>query len=126
MRKQTIISLILSGVIALSYAFAVINPQLAGTQRVRAQGTSGSGQYASVNGLKIYYKVSGAGQPLLLLHGGLGGTYEFGQLLPLLAKNRKVIAIELQGHGRPDEAAMHEAWVNAYAAELRQGNSDVY
>jgi pimeloyl-ACP methyl ester carboxylesterase len=59
--------------------------------------------YAEVNGLRMYYEVhgSGAGTPLVLLHGGLM-TIElsFGGLLPEFAKDRRVIATELQGHGR--------------------------
>lgn len=60
-----------------------------------------AGQYASVNGLKLYYEIHGKGYPLVLLHGG-GSTIEstFGRILPDLAKNHKVIAIELQAHGR--------------------------
>lgn len=57
------------------------------------------GQYASVNGLEIYYETHGEGQPLMLLHGGLGGVVEFAQLIPALAESRQVIAVELQGHG---------------------------
>jgi pimeloyl-ACP methyl ester carboxylesterase len=57
--------------------------------------------YAEVNGLRMYYEVSGSGRPLVLLHGGLL-TIEltFGPLLAPLAANRQVIAVELQGHGR--------------------------
>jgi pimeloyl-ACP methyl ester carboxylesterase len=57
--------------------------------------------YAAVNGLEMYYEVHGTGRPLVLLHGGLSaiGT-SFGEVLPLLAKSRQVIAVELQGHGR--------------------------
>lgn len=57
--------------------------------------------YAPVDGLDIYYEVHGAGEPLVLLHGALG-TIEtsFGSVLPELARHRKVIAIEQQGHGR--------------------------
>lgn len=56
--------------------------------------------YAPVNGLKIYYEVYGEGKPLVLLHGAFM-TIEtnWGQLIPELSKTRKVIAIELQGHG---------------------------
>src|SRR6476660_7530608 len=59
-----------------------------------------AGDYAPVNGLKIYYEIHGTGRPLVLLHGG-GSTIEtsFGELLPLLAKTRQVIAFEQQGHG---------------------------
>lgn len=57
--------------------------------------------YADVNGLRMYYEVHGKGRPLVLLHGSLSaiGT-SFASLLPLLARNRKVIALEMQGHGR--------------------------
>jgi pimeloyl-ACP methyl ester carboxylesterase len=56
--------------------------------------------YASVNGLDLYYEVHGEGRPLVLLHGALG-TIEscFADLLPALASSRRVIAVELQGHG---------------------------
>ena len=56
--------------------------------------------YAPVNGLNLYYEMHGSGEPLILLHGGLGSTAMFGEVLPLLAKTRQVIAVDLQGHGR--------------------------
>jgi pimeloyl-ACP methyl ester carboxylesterase len=56
--------------------------------------------YAPVNGLQLYYETHGSGRPLVLLHGGLL-TIElnFGLLLEPLAASRRVIAVELQGHG---------------------------
>ncbi|WP_247679815.1 MULTISPECIES: alpha/beta fold hydrolase [Chitinophaga] len=56
--------------------------------------------YAPVNGLNVYYEVYGEGRPLVLLHGAFMtiGT-NWSQLIPELSKTRKVIAIELQGHG---------------------------
>lgn len=58
------------------------------------------GQYATVNGLDLYYEQHGQGQPLVLIHGGLGTIDAiFGRLLPALAAQRRVIAVELQGHG---------------------------
>lgn len=56
--------------------------------------------YAPVNGIKVYYEVYGEGKPLILLHGAFM-TIEgnWGQLIPELSKTRKVIAIEMQGHG---------------------------
>lgn len=56
--------------------------------------------YAPVNGIKVYYEVYGKGKPIVLLHGAFY-TIEmnWGQLIPELSKNRKVIAIEMQGHG---------------------------
>lgn len=56
--------------------------------------------YAPVNGLQMYYELHGAGNPLVLLHGGLSaiGT-SFEKLLPSLARTRRIIAVEQQAHG---------------------------
>jgi pimeloyl-ACP methyl ester carboxylesterase len=58
------------------------------------------GNYASINGLRMYYEVHGAGRPLVLIHGG-GSTAQtsFGALIPSLAKHHRIIAPEEQGHG---------------------------
>jgi len=57
--------------------------------------------YAPVNGLDMYYEIHGTGRPLVLLHGALSATgTSFGRLLPHLAGDRRVIAVELQAHGR--------------------------
>lgn len=56
--------------------------------------------YAPVNGLQLYYETRGTGRPLVLLHGGLMTIdLNFGPLLEPLAASRRVIALELQGHG---------------------------
>ena len=67
-----------------------------------AQTTAPAAQtgYAPVNGLKLYYEIRGTGEPLILLHGGVVGIIGLGNLPAALAENRKVIAVELQGHGR--------------------------
>lgn len=57
--------------------------------------------YAPVNGLRMYYEIHGSGEPVVLLHGAF-------MTIPLnwtgwideLSKTRKVIAVEMQGHGR--------------------------
>jgi pimeloyl-ACP methyl ester carboxylesterase len=56
--------------------------------------------YAEVNGLKYYYEISGTGEPLLVLHGGLGSHDMFGLALSALAEHRQLIAVDLHGHGR--------------------------
>ncbi len=59
-----------------------------------------SSGYAPVNGQKIYYEVYGDGKPLLLLHGAyMTIDMNWAALIPELSKTRKVIAIEMQGHG---------------------------
>jgi pimeloyl-ACP methyl ester carboxylesterase len=57
--------------------------------------------YAPVNGLKMYYEIHGEGMPLVLIHGG-GSTIQttFGRVLQAFAKTHKVIAVEMQAHGR--------------------------
>ena len=60
----------------------------------------GTGQYADVNGINLYYETHGSGRPMILLHGGLGSGEMFGPTLPLLAADHQVIAVDLQGHGR--------------------------
>lgn len=58
------------------------------------------GNYANINGLHLYYEIYGTGQPLLLLPGTLSGIgTAFGKLIPLLAAERQVIAVEFQGYG---------------------------
>jgi len=58
--------------------------------------------YVEANGIKYYYEIRGTGEPLLLLHGGLGSIEMFGPVLPKLAEGRQVIAVDLHGHGRTE------------------------
>jgi len=63
-----------------------------------------SSGYSEVNGLKMYYEIHGQGKPFVLIHGG-GSTIQsnFDKVIPLFAKNRMVIAVELQAHGRTND-----------------------
>jgi len=78
----------------------------------------GKGRYAEVNGLKMYYEIHGTGRPLVLLHGAFG----WATVYPTLAKNRQVIAIELQGHGHTadiDRPLTYEQMADDTAALLK-------
>lgn len=69
-------------------------PSAAKAKTLKASG------YAPVNGLKLYYEVHGEGKPIVLLHGSyMTIDMNFSELIPHLAKTRKVIALEMQGHG---------------------------
>jgi len=57
------------------------------------------GSYAPVNGLNIYYEIHGTGKPLVLLPGGFMTVEAMGEIVPQLAATRRVIGVELQGHG---------------------------
>jgi pimeloyl-ACP methyl ester carboxylesterase len=59
-----------------------------------------SSGYAAVNGIKMYYEFYGEGEPLVLIHGGLTTIGEMQGWVQPLAKTRRVIAVEMQGHGR--------------------------
>ncbi len=64
------------------------------------QNKQDNGHYTPINGLNIYYELHGAGNPLVLLHGG-GSTIQstYGRILPKLVETHRIIAIELQAHG---------------------------
>jgi pimeloyl-ACP methyl ester carboxylesterase len=55
--------------------------------------------YADVNGLSLYYEEHGSGEPLVLLHGGIGAGEIWAASVPALAAGRRVITVDLQGHG---------------------------
>lgn len=67
--------------------------------------------YCDVKGLHMYYEIYGQGNPLVLIHGG-GSTIQtsFGRVIPALSKNRKVIAVELQAHGRTRDVDRPESF----------------
>jgi len=79
--------------------------------------------YAQVNGIKMYYEIHGAGKPIVLLHGAFNTiNTAFAQLIPALSKNRRVIAVELQGHGRTadiDRPFSFESMADDVAALLK-------
>ena len=76
----------------------VVAPLLfAAAALAEAQGT---GARVKVNGMQMYYEVSGAGEPLVVLHGAYMNIPSMGAIVPQLAKTHKVYALELQGHGR--------------------------
>ncbi|HEX2864460.1 MAG TPA: alpha/beta fold hydrolase [Deinococcales bacterium] len=63
-------------------------------------GLNATGGYAGVNGLRMYHESRGSGRPLVLVHGGFGSTAMFDHLAPALARKRRVVALDLQAHGR--------------------------
>jgi pimeloyl-ACP methyl ester carboxylesterase len=83
-----------------------------------------SGNYAAVNGLRMYYEVHGTGAPVVLLHGAFSTIEtDFRKLIPILSKKYRVIALEQQAHGRTgdiDRPLTYENMANDTAALLRQ------
>lgn len=58
------------------------------------------GHYVDVNGVRMYYEVSGKGDPLIVLHGAHMDIQSMGRIIPMLAETHQVYALEFQGHGR--------------------------
>jgi len=93
--------------------------------------TKGTGNYAEVNGINLYYETHGSGRPLILLHGGLGSGEMFGPVLPLLAERHQVVAVDLQGHGRtadidrPIDVRLMAGDIAALIDHLRLATPDV-
>ena len=114
-----------AAVILISIAVPSLWPQ------ERTSMSAGKSGYAHVNGLSLYYEIHGSGIPLIVLHGGLGSTEMFADMLPSLAKTRQVIAADLQAHGRTadiDRPLSIEAMADDIAGlvrELRIERADV-
>jgi pimeloyl-ACP methyl ester carboxylesterase len=114
MGTKTVVTILFTSLVALG--FGTYTP---GRASVSAQDAAPAGEYASINGLELYYEIHGEGEPIILIHGGLGGIVEFSQLLPALAESRQVIAVELQGHGHTadnDRPLSFEAMADDIAA----------
>ncbi|WP_218673223.1 alpha/beta fold hydrolase [Primorskyibacter flagellatus] len=58
------------------------------------------GDRVDVNGMQMYYEVSGTGDPLIVLHGAYMNIPSMGEIIPMLAESHQVYALEFQGHGR--------------------------
>ena len=91
-----------------------------------------TGNYAEVNGLRMYYEIHGTGEPLVLLHGAYMTIGAMGPIVPGLAETRQVIAVELQAHGHTadiDRPITYEQMADDTAALLRHlgiGQTDVF
>ncbi|MFD2145650.1 alpha/beta fold hydrolase [Mucilaginibacter antarcticus] len=105
---RTIMNLLLAGLPMLSTMQTTAQNQTINLMTILT-----AAGHAPVNGITMYYEIHGEGNgtPLILIHGG-GSTIEtsFGVLLPLLATDQKVIAVELQAHGRTSDRNAPESF----------------
>jgi pimeloyl-ACP methyl ester carboxylesterase len=115
-----------TGGVLTTLAFLGGYPALA--QEKAGPGTAVKGEYARVNGLRMYYEVHGTGKPLVVLHGAFG----WANALPTLADKRQQIVVELQGHGhsadtdRPLGVEQMADDVAALLESLKIGRADVF
>jgi pimeloyl-ACP methyl ester carboxylesterase len=88
--------------------------------------------YADINGLKMYYEVYGTGKPIVLLHGSyMSIPLNWSHIIPIMAKDRKVIVTELQGHGRTRDISREFSYegmaddVSALLKHLKTDSADI-
>lgn len=81
-------------------AIAATALMLAVPAHAQDQATAGTGKRVEVNGMQMYYEVSGRGDPLVVLHGAYMNIPGMGEIIPMLAETHTVYALEFQGHGR--------------------------
>ena len=86
---------------------------------VPALGAAQTGARVPVNGMQVYYEVSGSGEPLIVLHGAYMNIPSMGEIVPRLAQTHRVYALEFQGHGRTtdiDRPMTYQAFADDVAA----------
>ena len=101
MNATTLVALVATAAVTLAVPEAQ-SQEAQPVENAAAAATLKKSGYVEANGLNYYFEIHGQGEPLLLLHGGLGSIDMFGPVLPALAANRTVIGVDLQGHGRTE------------------------
>ena len=119
-------SVILAGMLLAACAPAADTPPL------DSPAVTAVGNRVAINGMQMYYEVSGAGEPLIVLHGAYMNIPAMGEIIPMLARTHKVYALELQGHGRTndiDRPMTYQAFADDLAAfmdSVRVTKADVF
>jgi 2-hydroxymuconate-semialdehyde hydrolase len=54
---------------------------------------------------RVHVEVAGSGEPLVMIHGFGGSTYSWRQVMPMLAQDYRVIALDLRGFGFTERPA---------------------
>ena len=85
------------GLAAAALTIAMAPMAVAAAQEIAPKPDSSG--YVTANGVNYWFEIHGKGEPLLLLHGGLGSTSMFGPVVSRFAETRRVIGVDLHGHG---------------------------
>lgn len=99
--RPTFVTLLIAASAVVAAAFAPSNAQAASPAKSAGASINPvKTGFVAANGVNYHYRIYGRGEPLLLLHGGLGQIEMFGPVLASLARQRQVIGVDLHGHGR--------------------------
>jgi pimeloyl-ACP methyl ester carboxylesterase len=93
-----------------------------GEPAVQAPQPTSSGYAEAAEGLRVYYEIYGEGEPIVVLHGGLMDISSMAQVIGPLSRERQVIGVDLEGHGRTalrETPMSHEKLGDDVAAVLR-------
>jgi pimeloyl-ACP methyl ester carboxylesterase len=123
----TAVALLLAGIGCATTPRAPVAPATTSLSEAPAVGSR-----VTINGMQMYYEVSGRGEPLVVLHGAYMNIPSMGAIIPELAKTHRVYALELQGHGRTTDIDRPMTYQNmaddvaAFMDAVGLGKSDVF
>jgi len=110
----------IAALIACSPASSETKPQETAARQMPRPASSGYAEAAE--GLRVHYEIFGQGEPIVVMPGAFGDSSSMTQVIGPLARDRQVIAIDLEGHGRTalrQTPMTHEKLGDDVAAVLR-------
>lgn len=117
--------------ITLLFAIIIVSCNTQKERETDYGSNSAAGNYAEINGIKVYYEIYGEGEPLVLLHGNGGSIESFTYQIPELLKHFKVIAMDSRAQGRTTDSdreityALMASDVSALIDKLNLGKVNV-
>lgn len=106
------------------FVLPIVTPALGNDSRSSGVDFLYSPKYIEVRGARMHYVESGIGNPILLLHGNPTSVYIWRNIIPLLAKHGRVIAVDLIGFGKSDKPAIdyrfsdHAAYLEGFIKKM--------
>ncbi len=80
------------------------------------------GEFLDLGGVRLYYYASGPrsreAPPVVLIHGFAASAHVWAGVAPLVARGRRVVVLDLLGHGRSDPVSDHALTIGAHAERV--------